>query len=499
MSFSPAVPNSMGVVAPEHAAPGAVSGDLTAPGAGAEADVYQVIFAPDDIRELTLEQLDDCYRLGLIDETTWVWAAGMENWETLAEAAGLGAAEPDPDSAVRPRPGAQLGTPPPLPGELPPPLPPVSAAPGAMTGAAMSAYPSGGAYHQIASNPVAIGQSAPAWTPPPFDATWPSAPAVERGPSSWPAPASYPAAYAAAAPPPSSHPLSMSNSGPFPGVVEAAPAPSIAPFAPQTAPPLVFDTHEDNPFQARSGGLRGRFQATLLVVGLLVGGTVTAYRNDLILEAARSANLEATYLRFERQWFGGAPAGTPRQVEGLLGPRDAQPTALGASAVVGSLQPASEVSDSSGEAREPNSPAASAVKEAPEPAKRLSGALSAEEESSGAEPPRGVEPEPAPAAPAKRSAARVTSPKPVPKPAPRAQRAVAAKPKPAPSPVRKPAAPAKAAKPAPAPKPVNAKPTPAPGTDEFLRMSIRQAVKSGSKAKKKAPSASAYDPLNGDI
>lgn len=51
--------------------------------------MYHVMFSQNDVRQLTLDQVDDCFRLGLINENTLLWAEGMTTWETLREAAGL--------------------------------------------------------------------------------------------------------------------------------------------------------------------------------------------------------------------------------------------------------------------------------------------------------------------------------------------------------------------------------------------------------------------------
>jgi hypothetical protein len=51
-------------------------------------DSWQVLMGPGDIRQLSLEQLDDFYRLGVIDEQTHVWQAGMKEWSTLSNLIG---------------------------------------------------------------------------------------------------------------------------------------------------------------------------------------------------------------------------------------------------------------------------------------------------------------------------------------------------------------------------------------------------------------------------
>ena len=45
---------------------------------------WQVLMGPGDVRVLSLEQLDDFFRLGVIDEQTHVWQTGMQQWSTLS-------------------------------------------------------------------------------------------------------------------------------------------------------------------------------------------------------------------------------------------------------------------------------------------------------------------------------------------------------------------------------------------------------------------------------
>ncbi len=47
-------------------------------------DDWQVLMGPGDVRTLSLEQLDDFFRLGVIDEQTFVWQTGMQQWSQLS-------------------------------------------------------------------------------------------------------------------------------------------------------------------------------------------------------------------------------------------------------------------------------------------------------------------------------------------------------------------------------------------------------------------------------
>lgn len=52
-------------------------------------DEFYVQFEPGEVRRMTLEQLDDAYRLDIVDETVQVWRDGFTSWHTLGDLAGL--------------------------------------------------------------------------------------------------------------------------------------------------------------------------------------------------------------------------------------------------------------------------------------------------------------------------------------------------------------------------------------------------------------------------
>ncbi len=60
-----------------------VAGDASA------SDRWHVRLAPDEVKVLTLEQLDDLFRLEIIDGSTTVWQPGMDDWLPLSVVAGL--------------------------------------------------------------------------------------------------------------------------------------------------------------------------------------------------------------------------------------------------------------------------------------------------------------------------------------------------------------------------------------------------------------------------
>lgn len=62
-----------------------------------------------------------------------------------------------------------------------------------------------------------------------------------------------------------------------------------------------------------------RFQRWVTALCLLAGAGVVAYRNDYLLHVAKSARIESSYLALERKYLGGAPEGTLRSVQGMMG------------------------------------------------------------------------------------------------------------------------------------------------------------------------------------
>jgi hypothetical protein len=51
----------------------------------ADEERYFVLFAADDIKELSLDQLDDAYRLDVIDDSTLIWQEGFDGWKPLSD------------------------------------------------------------------------------------------------------------------------------------------------------------------------------------------------------------------------------------------------------------------------------------------------------------------------------------------------------------------------------------------------------------------------------
>src|SRR5688572_7560768 len=69
-------------------------------------ELWHVRMGPTEVKQLTLEQLDDLFRLDVISADTQVWQEGMDEWLPLSVVAGLGDDEPPisiPVSAPPPR------------------------------------------------------------------------------------------------------------------------------------------------------------------------------------------------------------------------------------------------------------------------------------------------------------------------------------------------------------------------------------------------------------
>src|SRR5438046_73718 len=97
-------------------------------------DLWHVRIAPGEVKVLTLEQVDDLYRLDMIEPSTLLWQQGMSGWLPLRVVAGLDDEPEAPAAQAAPSPKPQVtpAVPPPkaqLAPAVPPPkpqLPPVA-------------------------------------------------------------------------------------------------------------------------------------------------------------------------------------------------------------------------------------------------------------------------------------------------------------------------------------------------------------------------------------
>lgn len=582
--------------------------------------MYHVLFGKNDVRQMTLDQVDDCFRLGVITEETMLWTDGMKGWETLKEAAGLGG-EASPSSKAPPPPrrgqasdqrgptsahGSRAATPnrSQAPNQSqapsrrssraePPPRRRASnrgasspevitsarpmqmsqpsrtvAAPVASSNPFLQTAPSVAVHPSVGSQPAAFGQNvSPMYQPQqPYygQAAVQMAPVVQPAPAArayvpqttstpiastaWPTTqAAWSAAATQVSPsaPPASGVRHHGYGGPVAHPSFAQPATyqgalpssqvsqsgyqvpnSLAPFA-MAASTSAWDQSslDDVPFARSSRGAGARFQGWLLTLCFVAGGAVVAYRNDYLFQIAKSVRQESNYLAIERQYLGGAPNGTPRDVKKLvdgMAPAiqtvvfgrdnvrlDSEPLGDGSlprnsaseGASVGSSRETLPASSSVAAVSPSDKPLVPTASDA-EAVGRSGSATAAKASGAAANAGASVGLSSEPKTSSYRSSA-AAAPEPKREPVRRnlSERNDDADEKPAR------ASRERAQKSEPESRP---EPMPAAGTDDFLHMSMRQAIKkkSGSGAapsapseapKKKKSSRADYDPLNGDI
>jgi hypothetical protein len=224
-------------------------------------DKWHVQFSSDEVKVVSLEQLDDLFRLSIVDSETQVWQTGMAEWQPLRVIAGLEEQPAPPVKRAPPKPPTRTASPSVRPAPPPP-------------------------------------------KPDEFRSVRPAAPA----PRSAPPPAARPAHLAPASfyPEPTlAAPASYRSQTPYAAPIAfAATMPatnSVRPLVVSQAPPMV----------QRGGGGFGRF---LVGLALLTGVGVTAYRNDFLREGAHAAHQDALYARLEAA-LGGPAFGTVRALE----------------------------------------------------------------------------------------------------------------------------------------------------------------------------------------
>lgn len=224
-----------------------------------DRDTWHVLMAPNEVRVFSLEQLDDTFRLGLIDERTLVWRPSLVEWTELERV--IDEAEPEDDPEVW---HALVG-------------------PGRVVEGTLDqldhAYQTG-----------AINERTLVWRP---------------GMTEW-MPLGVMAGIdfdARPAPTPTTaHALSAPPSSGVRSVVPTA-VPSVVPIA-FSVPPYV---------ETRSWAERWLFGAALVATAALV-----LYRNDFVYQAAVAAGKAAYVEQAEQRAFGGPVFGTSRSVSELI-------------------------------------------------------------------------------------------------------------------------------------------------------------------------------------
>lgn len=326
-------------------------------------DLWRVRIAPGEEKVLTLEQVDDLFRLEMIDENTLLWQEGMSEWLPLRVVAGLDESEDAADAeeiraaapAALPVPPSGLaappsGLPPPPaglsqpPSRLPPPPPaalpaptksqtPPAVAPPApirrdtlMPGwtaaptPLKSEPPPPPSARRAATPPPPVAQSAP---PPPTRSAPPPPPRP-------PTPSAAPPAFGSVHPPLGSAPPPLRSAPPAlgsapPPLRSAPPALGSAPppLSNPPPPPLegglpVFPQATPTGFARPAPPARGtRMESMLIGVVALVGLLVTLHRNGVIHSVLASAGAQNVSQSLEAA-LGGPGFGTPAAVEALV-------------------------------------------------------------------------------------------------------------------------------------------------------------------------------------
>jgi hypothetical protein len=223
-------------------------------------ELWHVRVSADEVKQLTLEQIDDLFRLDVIDADTQLWQDGMDEWLPLRVVAGL-----DEPEVVN------ISVPPTMP-------------------------------------PPKMGTTASSWPPP-------AVAAPRSAVSSWPPPVSAsgrPAAVSSRPVAPSSRPAVNASWPPSASASVPPPAP-IGLFAPSYAPPASVRPQMITPVPFN---YPRPLNPMPIILAAIVGLTVTLYRNELLYAGARTVGQESNYLRLEAA-LGGPGFGTPRAVDSM--------------------------------------------------------------------------------------------------------------------------------------------------------------------------------------
>ncbi|HEX6273641.1 MAG TPA: GYF domain-containing protein [Polyangiaceae bacterium] len=270
----------------------------------ADDELWHVRISADEVKELTLEQIDDLYRLDVIDADTQLWQDGMDEWLPLRVVAGLDEPEVVNVSIPPTVPPAAMAT-------TNASWPPVPAAPQSFRPSPPSARP------PISNPPPAPGapqsfRPSPPSARPPISNPPPRAQDSARPPISNPAPRSLDSVRPPISnPPPGSRRPPISN--PPPGAFAATVA---SPFglSPSYAPPAVGGSFRPEMLSPIPHVYAKPLNPMPIVLAALVGLVVTLYRNEVLHAGAKTVGQESAYLKLEAA-LGGPGFGTPRFVE----------------------------------------------------------------------------------------------------------------------------------------------------------------------------------------
>ena len=229
-------------------------------------DKWQVAMGPGDVRTVSLDQLDDFYRLGVVDGQTFVWQQGMAGWAQLSTLIGEEPDDADEDTwyaAVEPGNVKQL------------------------TLEQLDDY----------FRCDIINEQTPIW---------------KEGMTQWLPLGTVAGLDAPVRAPTRPAPVAKPQAAPASALI----AKSVVPAHPMplttSAPPLALSIAAPAP-PTKSAGERWLLRLAIAAAALL-----TLQRHDVLFSWAQASMQQGQYVELERQLFGGPPFGTPRAVEQLV-------------------------------------------------------------------------------------------------------------------------------------------------------------------------------------
>jgi hypothetical protein len=129
----------------------------------ADQEIWHVLVASDDMKRMNVEQLDDAFRLDVVDASTLVWKTGMNTWRRLGSLAGLDEEQETVTKQMTAETLAKLMPPPP-----PPPPRPRSLAPSPPRPAPVAAFQTQQFAAPLVASPMYVPQMPQLYAPDPY-------------------------------------------------------------------------------------------------------------------------------------------------------------------------------------------------------------------------------------------------------------------------------------------------------------------------------------------
>lgn len=129
----------------------------------ADHEIWHVLVASDDMKRMNVEQLDDAFRLDVVDASTLVWKTGMTAWRRLGSLAGLDEEQETVTKQMTAETLAKLMPPPP-----PPPPRPRSIAPSPPRPAHVAAFKTQQFAAPLVASPMYVPQAPQLFAPDPY-------------------------------------------------------------------------------------------------------------------------------------------------------------------------------------------------------------------------------------------------------------------------------------------------------------------------------------------